>query len=331
MDRNTQIITIFIFIISLVLIGGSFWYLDKTNLEAPEGNLLSLQQASEKAINYINQNILGDGVTASLLNAVEEGGVYKIQLKIADGEYSSYITKDGKYLFPEGYDLTIQPQSLEETLQEEITQTIPEREKPDVKLFVMSYCPFGLQAQKMFLSVYNLFQDKADMGVYFVNYIMHEKKEIDENLNQYCIQKEEKEKFYDYLNCFVKDGDTKGCLEEAKIDRVKLEDCIVKTDKEYNVYSQYEDRTAWLNGRFPKFDVHSTLNEKYGIGGSPTLVINDKEVEINSRSPEKFKEVLCQSFVSQPPECSQTLSDTAFSSGFGLEAGDNPSGGGCVQ
>ena len=218
MDRNTQIITIFIFIISIVLIGGSFWYLGRTNFEAPEDNLLSLQQASEKAIKYINQIILEEGVTASLLNAIEEVGVYKIQLKIEESEYSSYITKDGKYLFPEGYDLTIQPQPLEETPQEETTQTIPKREKPDVKLFVMSYCPFGLQTQKMFLPVYNLFQDKADMGVYFVNYIMHEKKEIDENLNQYCIQKEEKEKFYDYLSCFVKDGDTKGCLEEAKIE-----------------------------------------------------------------------------------------------------------------
>lgn len=125
MDRNTQIITIFIFIISIVLIGGSFWYLGRTNLEAPEDNLLSLQQASEKAIKYINQIILEEGVTASLLNAIEEVGVYKIQLKIEESEYSSYITKDGKYLFPEGYDLTIQPQPLEEIFQEETTQDIP--------------------------------------------------------------------------------------------------------------------------------------------------------------------------------------------------------------
>lgn len=55
----------------------------------------------------------------------------------------------------------------------------------------MSYCPYGLQAEKMFLPVYDLLKNKAEMGIYFVNYIMHDKKEIDENLREYCIQKEQ--------------------------------------------------------------------------------------------------------------------------------------------
>ena len=168
------------------------------------------------------------------------------------------------------------------------------------------------------------------MGIYFVNYIMHEKKEIDENLRQYCIQKEENQKFANYLGCFVKEGNFEECLLEVKIDKGKLADCITATDKEYNIYTQYEDKSTWLNGRFPKFDVHDSLNKEYGVRGSPTLIINDKVVEINSRSPEKFRGVLCQSFNSPPEECSQTLSNTAFSPGFGLEEG-NSSGGGCAE
>jgi hypothetical protein len=43
----------------------------------------------------------------------------------------------------------------------------------------------------------------ADVNVKFVQYIMHGQKEADENVVQYCIQKEQKDKYIDYLNCFL--------------------------------------------------------------------------------------------------------------------------------
>jgi hypothetical protein len=262
-----------------------------------------------------------------LISVSEEGSIYKIHIKVGDGEYDSYVTKDGKFLFPYGY-------NLQETNEEGGAATnntateMEKRDKPDVKLFAMSYCPYGLQAQKMFLPVYELLKDKATMGVYFVNYIMHEKKEIDENLNQYCIQKEQKEKFSNYLNCFVLSGNSEACLSQAGVDKTKLSDCVVQTDEEYNIYSLYNDKSTWLNGNFPKFNVNSDLNEKYGVQGSPTIVINDQVVDISPRSPERFKEVICQSFNSPPEECSQTLSNEPASTGIGGGTGSS-SGGGC--
>lgn len=313
-----------------VLITSVFLYLNKTDEEATEERLLSAQEAAEKAILYINKNILQNQATASLLDVIDEDQVYKIQFKIEENEYMSYVSKDGRYLFPEGYDLAVDLNQENSNGEEEAVEPteLTKSEKPDVKLFVMSYCPYGLQAQKMFLPVYNSLKDKAQMGVYFVNYIMHEKQEIDENLRQYCIQKEEKEKHNDYLSCFVKDGDFEKCLSDAKIDEEALQNCIVATDREYSIYSQYEDTSTWLNGRFPKFDVHTALNQQYGVRGSPTVVINDEVVSINPRSPENFKKVICQAFNSPPQECSQALSDAAFSPGFGLEEGGS-SGGDC--
>jgi hypothetical protein len=69
----------------------------------------------------------------------------------------------------------------------------------------MSYCPFGTQAEKGILPVVNLLKDKIDFKVKFVNYAMHGKKEIDENNLQYCIQKEEPNKYNSYLTCFLKE------------------------------------------------------------------------------------------------------------------------------
>jgi hypothetical protein len=252
---------------------------------------------------------------------VEENGLYKLKLKIGNKEYPSYVSKDGKILFPnEGI-------SLEEKIvqEKETPQTVEKRDRPDVKLFVMSYCPFGLQMEKAYLPVYNLLKDKADFGIYFVDYIMHEKKEIDENLRQYCIQKEQKEKYYNYLSCFVKDGNFEKCLSEASIDKDKMNSCISQTDQTYKITQSYNDKSTWLNGNFPKFDIYTDLNKKYGVEGSPTVVINDVVVNVE-RSPEKFKEAVCQAFKTLPAECSQKLPEETTSPGFGLSTGSSSSG-----
>lgn len=340
MVKNLKNLIIVIVVLTAISIGGYFVY--KNNNKVVETGFLSAQKAAEKAIDFINQNMLPEEVTASLIEVVEDNGLYKFKLKVEEEEHTVYITKDGKLLFIDVIDMD---QVIESESPEPAATDVPKEEKPDVKLFVMSYCPYGLQAQKMFLPVYELLGEKADMSIYFVNYIMHGEEEINENLMQYCIQKQEPQKFIDYLGCFVKDGDSEKCLSGAEIDQGKLADCIVTTDKEYNIYSQYQDQTTWLNGQFPKFDVHTALNEQYGVRGSPTLIINDAVIVSNKnncpvgdvkcvvisdfvRSPEKFKEVLCQSFNSSPKECEQTLSETAFSPGFGLEEGSG-SGGDC--
>lgn len=306
-----------------LLIAVSIIYINQEKGGKEISENLSPEQAAEKAVDYINQNLLRGEVSASLVNTVEENGLYKFNIQVGESGYDFYVTKDGELLFLEGINMI----EASTTVQEEAeSQTGPKRDNPDVKLFVMSYCPYGLQAQKMFLPVYDLLKDKAEMAVYFVNYIMHGKQEIDENLNQYCIQKEEKEKYSIYLNCFVINGDSEKCLSEAMIDRAKLANCISEADKEYNITSQYNDKSTWLNGKYPKFDIHSDLNEKYKVGGSPTVIINDKVVNVNPRSLEQFKKTICLAFNSPPEECSQTLSNNVPSPGIG--GGTSSSSGG---
>jgi len=286
---------------------------------------LSPQEAAEKAIKFINENMLTAENQASLIDVFEEGSIYKIKIEVGSQEYDSFVSKDGRFLFPEGIDLKEVEESEDSS---SASGEVPKSDKPDVKIFVMSYCPYGLQAQKMFLPVYNLLKDKADMGVYFVNYIMHGKEEIDENLRQYCIQKEEEQKFDSYLSCFIGEGDFEGCLSEIQVDRVKMETCISATDAEFSITEKYNDKSTWLNGNYPQFDTHTDLNDKYGVRGSPTIVINDQVVTVNPRSPENFKKIICSAFNSPPQECSQVLSDEVPAPGLGWETGSS-SGGSC--
>lgn len=94
---------IIIFVIGVVIGGGALYL-----FQSQQG--LSLEEAGKIAMDFINQAIQED-VTASLVSISEEGNVYKIHLKIGETEYDSYITKDGKFLFPSGFNLEGQTQA----------------------------------------------------------------------------------------------------------------------------------------------------------------------------------------------------------------------------
>ena len=243
------IILVAIFLAGAVAASASV-YLGYGTINKLLGKDLPADLAAENAVKYINENLLAEGNVASLNSVSEEKVVYKFAMQIGNQEYESYVTKDGAFLFPQGYMIKGEVEASAKS------------DRPDVKLFVMSYCPYGLQAEKMFLPVYDLLKDKADMGIYFVNYIMHDKKEIDENLNQYCIQKEQNEKFASYLSCFVVSGDSAVCLSEAGIDTEKVNSCVSQIDQEFSITSLYNDKSTWLNGTYPKFGVQADLNEK---------------------------------------------------------------------
>ena len=272
---------------------------------------LSAQNAADKAMNYINEQVLNGGTSASLIDVTEESGLYKIHILIGQNEYYSFVSKDGRLLF----DQAIYMDESNTGGGGSNTTEVPKSDRPDVKIFVMSYCPYGLQAEKMMLPVYELLKDKIDIGIYFVDYAMHGKQELDENLRQYCIQSEDQSQYFDYLSCFVQGGNSSSCLSESGINLADLADCVAVTDATYNVTGQYNDQSTWLHGD-PVFDVQKDLNELYGVTGSPTIIINGKKVYINPRSPENFKQAICSAFNSSPEECSQTLSNEVPAAGF---------------
>jgi len=324
LDTKSVHITAILALVVGLLIGVGAMYIYQNQYKKTIAEPLSPQAAAQKAIDFINKNMLKEGVSASLIDVVEKSGLYKIKFQIENQKFESYVSKDGELLFVQGVNMGKEEKTRSEGYSK--------RDVPDVKLFVMSYCPFGLQAQKALLPAYNLLKDKANIGIYFVNYAMHGKKEIDENLRQYCIQKDQKEKYSEYLSCFVKEGDFEKCLSYAGIDQDKLSDCISAADKKYKITQSYNDKSTWLNGRFPPFAVHDDLNKKYGVQGSPTLVINDRIASVSSRSPEAFKEAICNAFNTPPQECSQKLSDKVALPGFGGGEDENSSSGeGCKK
>ena len=146
MVKNLKNLIIVIVVLALISVGVVYFIYNK------DGGIdvLSAQKAAEKAINFINQNMLPQGITASLIEVVEDNGLYKFKLNVegedqTTEEHTAYATKDGKLLFVDAIDME---KPIESESPEPVATEVPKEEKPDVKLFVMSYCPYGLQAQK---------------------------------------------------------------------------------------------------------------------------------------------------------------------------------------
>lgn len=179
---------------------------------------------------------------------------------------------------------------------------------PTMQVFIMSYCPFGLQILKGLLPVWREFQDKANIELRFVSYTMHGAKEEEENARMICIREEQSDKLISYLECFVQKGNAQECLTQANVDKAKLNSCMSQRYEKY-------------------FEEDKALNQKYNVRGSPTVIIDGKEVSIYPRDSQSIANALCNAFTKKPPECSKTFSTINPSPGFG--SGSSSSGGSC--
>jgi cell division protein FtsB len=128
---------------------------------------------------------------------------------------------------------------------------------PRVELFVMSHCPYGTQVEKGILPVIRLLGDRIKFNIRFCSYAMHGKTEIDEEMTQYCIQKEENAKYLDYLTCFLNEGNTEFCLKNESINRELLKSCLSETDNLYNVSEYYNDTSKWFMKKYPPNNMYT--------------------------------------------------------------------------
>lgn len=191
-------------------------------------------------------------------------------------------------------------------------------EKPNVKFFTMAYCPYGNQAESGLEPVYRSLGDKVDWEPHYVIYSnygsgypaycldeeskycsMHGVQELNEDVRELCMWKFiDHSKWWDFLmkvntQCTSQNVDT--CWEPiAKglgIDTEKIKTC------------QKDEAVTLLENEI-------SLNEEFSVRGSPTVLINDKAYN-GGRTPDNYKQAICDTFSTKPTECGQTLGSTA--------------------
>jgi len=210
---------------------------------------------------------------------------------------------------------------------EQSCESLKKVEKPQLEAFVVSYCPYGLQMQRVLVPVHQLLGGVADIKVRYIGSIvngkvtaMHGDQEAQENLKQICIREEQPDKYWDYISCFMKaQGRSETCSDEVKLDKKKLESCMSDPEKGL---------------KYAKADFDAS--DKYGVSGSPTLVLNGERVSeynFGGRSAEAVKTLICCGMKTQAKECQTKLSteqaNVAFAESYSSSGGSTGSGAQC--
>ena len=302
------------------------------------GKTISTDEAKAKAEEFVNKFLMQGGSKATIKEITNEYGLYKLKIDITSDVVESYLTKDGRFFFPQALDINqISAAKTGTDAKAPANASTPsasvskKSDKPVVELFVMSYCPYGTQIEKGILPVAKTLGNKIDFQIKFCSYAMHGEKELRENLLQYCIEKDQASKYQAYLSCFLENSDSATCLTKTGVDEKAASACVSKTDNAFKVMSNFTNKVGY-QGSFPAFDIQKADNEKYSVAGSPTLIINGEEIQ-SARDSASLLKTICSAFNNEPKECSTTLSSAAPSAGFGsgTAAAGGSAAAGCGQ
>jgi protein-disulfide isomerase len=190
------------------------------------------------------------------------------------------------------------------------SQEIPKKDKPEVDLYIFSYCPAGTATLDAYAEVADLLKEYAIFKVKFFS-DMHGNHEKQQNMIQECIQEEAPEKYWNYAKeyyeeIYQKCGNSRSVecdenasitlMERVNIDSEKIMNCV--RERGEALYSN--DKNAAI---------------QFNLQYSPSLVVNNVSLGPNfDRSSEGIKSIVCSAFTTPPEKCSQSLSSSTSSS-----------------
>ena len=167
-----------------------------------------------------------------------------------------------------------EPMNLEELL----TSRIARVGKPTLELFVMSYCPFGVQAEEKLIPIVKEFGDKIDFKLQFIAQekeepsaqditpftSLHGYPEVAENIRQLLIAREYPDKYLDYILCRGKklEKSWEDCAEKLGIDVAKIQSLFDAPEVSEQLFRENIKRAAGL-----------------GIRASPTILVDGHQFQ----------------------------------------------------
>ncbi len=341
---------------------------DENKVGAVDGEItlreMTTENVSLKAKNFLDNsdqlfyanNLIDNGMEIEVTNVEKYRGLfYKIDFDIMKDEetqasLSVFTSLDGSSIF------FSEPQNIEEPIEfnePEPTpveaQDLPKADKPEVKMFVMAYCPYGNEAEDGLSPVYRLLGEKIDFEPHFVYYGNYcgwgVKCTCDEGADEtgMCIENpnysEDSGARADY--CFDPELDQPNYCSMHGVQELNegiRETCAWKYD-DHTKWWDYVDLvnvkcspenidTCWEEYAVQAgLDVGSikscfeteaesilatevALSEAMGVQGSPSIFINDTSYS-GGRAAENYKQGICSAFTEAPEECGQELGAAA--------------------
>ena len=256
---------------------------------------ISGEKAGEKAVEYLNART-GGGV--EYISYEDMGNLYQVTVSFQGQSIPVFVSKDGKYFIQGAVPMEASAQT---PTQQQPPQDIVKSDKPEVELFVWSYCPYGVQAQGPLAEVVKTLGTSADFEA-VLYHDGHGAYETQQNKIQACIQEIAKDKYWDYATGFVDDiypiVSQSRDIDEDKSESIKLMKSLGIDDSA--VMDCVDKRGTELIAE------HVSRAQEYGVTGSPSVVINGVKVNV-ARNAEALKTAVCNAFNTAPSDCSTTL------------------------
>jgi protein-disulfide isomerase len=279
-----------------------------------QNQIISPGTCGDKVLQYVNQNLVPQGSSASLVSTSEDRGLYGIKIQYQSQVITLYASKDCSLLFTGNYDMNQQVMQVAQ-------QKPPVKSaRPTVDLYVMAFCPYGTQAETVMNPVVGLLGSKADIRLRFITTVtgttagsvnsLHGPMEAEEDLRQICIQKYYPEKLWLYIARF-----NQACY-PASVNTETQKSCWMNATAVAGI--DMEKITACASGPegIALLKSDEAESNKNGASGSPTLIINGVTYS-GTRTPEAFKQAICNSFETAPAECNMTLSNAQTTNAAG--------------
>lgn len=251
--------------------------------------LLSSQEAGQKAIEFIDKNI-PQGQTASLKNIADfnTSGLYKFQVDVGEQTFDSYITRDGKLLFPQAIDLEAQAVAQEEgSPQPEVKMEVgvdddpalgPEDAPVVIVVFSDYECPYCTKAEETIKKVLEAYPDKVRFVLRDFPLPNHKNAQKAAEASE-CA--DEQGKFWAYHD--------KLFANQQALSLQDLKRYAQELGLESAVFNQCLDSGRYLQ------EVEKDLKDgqSYGVASTPTFFINGQKL-VGAQPLEAFKEIIDQ-------------------------------------
>lgn len=191
-----------------------------------------------------------------------------------------------------------------------VTPSIIKTPRPTVELYVMSFCPFGVQVEKVMKPVVALLGNSTDFRVYYIATVpgtdlstaksLHGNAEAIEDARQLCILAHSPASYWEYLSAF----DTQ-CY-SLWTNQTQLGACQKNVTDQLGITETIMGCMTGSEG-FELLKVNSAAAKGAGITSSPTIMINGQKYT-GSRTSESIKQGICDHFDAAPDACSTVLS-----------------------
>lgn len=285
-----------IFVGSLVLIAVvlGFFLMDqesKAKILSFVSQKESVEAVAKKSVDYLNSNVLQDGRKANLVGFSEESGIIKMNIKIGESSYTSYVTRDGKILFPEGIKITsgsVQNQQNNQSGLEKVRAVSQEdhiRGSMDSKVFIVEYsdleCPFCKQFHVTLKQVMNEYsKDNRVAWVYrhFPLDQLHSKARKEAVASECAFEQGGNNSFWNFIDRFYEitpsnnqtnlDVVLPQIAREMGLDQNNFNTCLSSGSYDAKVQNDVTNATETGGSGTPWSIVVAKSGKKYALSGS---------------------------------------------------------------